>query len=148
MYFVPKLALVWFAMAAAMLPASARPVHAVPARQTDSTDRPVDLAGPRSQDAAVPTKAPSAPPVGPEQKIVAAAPAMDVWDGHAVRMGESRIALGRPILPLMFPHTANLAFNPAPVCRSADSVPSCAAVFLSERDWLACRDTHAPPNRD
>ncbi len=142
---VPQFALVWLAMAAAMLPAGARPVHAMPARQTNAPAQPLDSARPRSQGVAFPTKAPSVP-VSPGHKIIIAAPALDVWDGHAVRMVGSRTALDRPILAPAFPQTRDPAFNPAPNGRSVDSVTSRSLVSLSERDWLACRDAHAPPN--
>jgi hypothetical protein len=127
-------ALIWLAMAAAMLPAGARPANA-------SQPHPTDRENPAHHE--------SNRPEGNEKTLVAA-PVCDVWDGHAARMVKARPETGRSRACPVAQSPALMSPAPFVVERGEPALingggPIDSTAPASSRAWLVCRDAHAPP---
>ncbi len=136
---VRMFALIWLAMAAAMLPAGARPANASFAHLNDQQ-------GPTHQDT---------DRSGNSEKVLAAAPVCDVWDGHAARMVTGRPETGRsracpesqnPAHMSLVPFVAEFG-EPACIGCIGFAAPVDSRAPDSGRVWLVCRFAHAPPSR-
>ena len=127
------IALSWLTLAAATLPASARSA-APPEPRPRTRDLPAD-----SKSAPVSDRR-------SEPKSIVAAPALDVWDGHATRTRVAQAPVLRPTLLHQGPGGQGdlpgraIVFRPH---RLADDLPSSGTP--PQKRWLACRYSHGPP---
>jgi hypothetical protein len=133
---IRMLGLIWPAMAAAMLPAGARPANASPSQ-------PVNQQHATHQDTARPEKS---------EKALLAAPVCDVWDGHAARMVTGRPEAGRNRACPESQCPAHMATVPFAVgLAEPDCIDTVGAsefrASASGPDGLVCRYAHAPPSR-
>ena len=153
--------LIWLAMAAAMLPAGARPANACERRPTGH-QAPSRHESPRpARDSQFPAER-SSPSGDPTEKALVPAPVSDVWDGHAARMVTGRPECGRGPVgpdsesrpgPQHKPDSQNLALMIAMQVRAGlcgpgfvDPPGQCDRLDpATGRAWITCHYAHAPP---
>ena len=128
------IALTWLTLAAATLPTST--LSTAPSESS-----------PRTRDLPAGTKSGPVSDRQSEPKSMVAAPALDVWDGHATRTIVAQTPALRPTL-LHQNHPGGQGDLPERAIiyrphRLVGYLPSCGGP--PQRRWLACRYSHGPP---